>query len=124
MNRARVMVGSGLKASLAPVVNGVDHATVAGGRTAEIVRLPVVTMPPRRAYLTAFARLVWATYPAASQWGVCERAARETRAGSPDTWERIITAKTQKPDAYLVDSVKRDAHQRGVKIPAELMVSL
>lgn len=106
-----------------PPVALADHAPVTTRKSAEIVRLPVAKMPPRQAYLSAFARLVWATYPAASQWGVCERAARETCAGSPDTWERIISAKTQKPDAYLVDTVKRDAHQRGVKIPVELMVS-
>jgi hypothetical protein len=106
------------------VYHDADHAPDLVGKSAQIARLPVIKMPPRQAYLTAFARLVWATYPASSQWGVCERAARETMAGSPDTWERIITAKTQKPDAYLVDSVKRAAYLRGVKIPAELMVAL
>ena len=105
-----------------PTVNSVNHNPDELRISAEIVQLPVAPKPSRQEYLRAFAQLVWATYPAASQSGVCERAARETRAGSPDTWDRIINQKTQKPDAYLVDSVKRDAFVRKVKIPKALMV--
>ncbi len=109
------------RSSLAPPV---EHGPDKLGTSAEIVRFPAAKMPTREAYLRAFARLVWATFPASSQWGVCERAARETRAGSPDTWERIISAKTQKPDAYLVDTVKRRALELGIAIPAELALAL
>lgn len=104
----------------ASVSHDSDHAPEAVGRTAEIVRLPVARMPSRDAFLRAFARLVWATYPAASQWGVCERAASEV-GGSADTWERIVGEKTQRPDAYLVEAVKRRAFELGLPIPHELL---
>ena len=122
MSIHRVMVGrAGVESSSSPVLM-TNHDTAARRKSATIVKLPVKSLPPLDDYTRACARLIWATFPAPSQRAVCSRAATETRLASSDTFDRILSGKTQRIDSYLMQAVKMLAHMRGVSIPPELAV--
>lgn len=91
-------------------------------KTAAIVAFPKIKLPPLCDVSRECARLIWSTFPAASQRAVCQRAARETGAGSADTFHRIISGETKRPDFYVMQCVQIVAASRGVAIPPALAV--
>ena len=86
------------------------------------IHLPGTALPRLPDYCKACARLICATFPATSQHAICDRAERETRLASSDTFDRIISGKTERIDGHLMQCVPTIAAARGVAIPAELAV--
>ena len=91
-------------------------------KSAEIAAFPKSKLPPVSDYARACAALIWNTFPAPSQHGVCARAARETGIAAADTFDRIVSGKTAHIDGYLMRCVMVIAAARGIRIPAELAV--
>ena len=116
------MVASVASASASPVLMTDHSAEPCRNSAAIIIRLPRAALPPIDDYAKACARLIWATFPGQSQRAVCSRAEMETRLASSDTFDRILSGKTQRIDSYLMRAVMAIAHARGVAIPPELAV--
>lgn len=110
------------RCSLSPPSLPLKHATSGIRKTAEILPFGREKLPPLPDYARACAALIWATFHANSLNAVCDRAARETGAGCPDTFARILSGATKKPDGYLMQCVKIIAVSRGVAIPPDLTV--
>jgi hypothetical protein len=116
------MVGRSVAAScVAPVLQG-DTAPAPSRKSAEIVHIGRTFLPPMDDYLRACADLLWRTFPAPSANAVCDRAEAETGIASADTYHRILSGQTKKPDGYVIHVLLHFAHARGVKIPAALAI--
>lgn len=118
----RSMVGLSASVALVAPLLPVNHDMIARGKTAAIVKLGKTPFPPLPDFQRACADLIWRTFPAASQRAVCDRAERETGLASSDTFDRLLSGRTGKPDAYLMHCVMGLAAARGVAIPPELAV--
>ncbi len=90
-------------------------------KSGKIYAFPKSKLPPLPDYARACAALIWATFPAPSQHGVCVAASMATGA-SPNTFDRILSGATKKPDGYLMQCVQIIAASRGVAIPPALAI--
>jgi len=116
-----IMVGQSVSASLSPSADQKVNAK-AYGKTAVIYSFPRVPFPKVEDFARECAALIWATLRAPSQRAVCQRAAQETGAASPDTFDRILSGETKRPDFYLMRCVMAIAASRGVAIPPALVI--
>lgn len=117
-----LMVGRSVAASGVTPVLQADTAAGSSRKSAEIVRLSKAKLPPVDDYLRACADLLWRTFPASSANAVCDRAEAETGVASADTFSRILSGQTKKPDGYVMHVVLHFASARGVKIPAAVAI--